>query len=176
MALPILTGVGRLTEPPELKFTSSGKAVCKVRLAFNSRRKNPQTNEWEDGDVYYVDGSLWDQEAENVAESLDKGHEVLVSGRLKTRRYETQQGEKRSVSELAIDSIAPTMKYATVKVNRMERSGGGGSSNGTGRQSAPPARSGGSGGDQGGYADDPWANAGQPAGRQQVSFDDDPPF
>ncbi len=151
MALPTLTGVGRLTEAPELKFTSSGKAVCMVRLAFNSRRKNPQTQEWEDGDVYYVYGSMWDQEAENVASSLDKGHEVLVTGRLKTRKYETQQGEKRSVTELAIDSIAPTMKYATVKVAKMERSGGAGQSRPAAQQSQ-----------QGGYADDPWANSEPP--------------
>ncbi len=163
--LPTLTGVGRLTEAPELKFTSSGKAVCKVRLAFNSRRKNPQTQEWEDGDVYYVDGSLWDQEAENVAGSLDKGHEVLVTGRLKTRKYETQQGEKRSVTELAIDSIAPTMKYATVKVAKMERSGGQqGSGGGTPSRQAAPA------GNSGGYSNDPWANAGGGFGS------DEPPF
>lgn len=173
MSLPNLTGVGRLIDAPELRFTPSGKAVCKVRLAFNSRRKNPQTEQWEDADVYFVDGSLWDQEAENVAQSLDKGHEVLVTGRLKTRKYETKEGEKRSVTELAIDSIAPTMKYATVTVKKLDRSGGG--NNGGGGSQPRQQQS-------GGYADDPWgssapaaAPAGASAGRQS-SFDDQPPF
>lgn len=159
MSLPTMTGIGRLIEAPELRFTPNGKAVCKVRLAFNSRKKNPQTDQWEDGDSYFVDGSLWDQEAENVASSLDKGHEVLVTGRLKTRKYETKEGEKRSVVELAVDSIAPTMKYATVSVKKMERSGGNDSSGQRqpARQSSAPA-------------DDPWSSSGQ------SSFDDSPPF
>jgi single-strand DNA-binding protein len=166
MSLPILSGVGRLTEAPELRFTSSGKAVCKVRLAFNSRRKNQQTNEWEDADVYYVDGSVWGEEAEHVAESLDRGHEVFVSGRLKTRQYETREGEKRTATDLAIDAIGPTLKYATAKVQKMARASGSG-----GRSSAP----------RGGSNEDPWASAAPASGfggRPASSGfgDDNPPF
>lgn len=165
MSLPILSGVGRLTEPPELRFTPQGKAVCKLRLAFNSRRKNQQTQEWEDADVYYVDGTVWDQEAEHIAESLDKGHEVFVTGRLKTRKYETREGEKRTTTELAIDAIGPTLKYATAKVNKMAR----GSDSG-GRSSAPA----------GGSDEDPWSVAAPASsgfgGQKQSSFDDEVPF
>lgn len=127
MALPTMTGVGRLTESPELRFTPSGKAVARVRLAFNSRRKNQATGEWEDGDVFYIDGSIWDSEAEHVAESLDKGIEVLVSGDLKTRQYE-KDGQKRSVNELTIRSIGPSLRSATAKVTKANRSGSGGGS------------------------------------------------
>jgi single-strand DNA-binding protein len=138
MSLPALSGVGRLTDDPELRFTPSGAAVCKVRLAFNSRKK--QGDEWVDGDVFYVDGTVWKQEAEHVAESLQRGAEVFVSGRLKTRQYETREGEKRSAVELLVDAIGPTLKYATAKVQKMARSSGGGQ----------PAQSGG--------FDDPWAS------------------
>lgn len=162
MSLPNLTGVGRLIDAPELRFTPSGKAVCKVRLAFNSRRKNPQTEQWEDADVYFVDGSLWDQEAENVAQSLDKGHEVLVTGRLKTRKYETKEGEKRSVTELAIDSIAPTMKYATVAVKKLDRSGG---NNGGQDRQPVAARSGAKPADP-----DPWGGSGGFGGGEEPPF------
>jgi single-strand DNA-binding protein len=158
MSLPTLSGVGRLTDSPELRFTPSGKAVCKLRLAFNSRRKNPQTQEWEDGDVYYVDGSVWDQEAEHVAESLDRGHEVYVTGRLKSRQYETREGEKRTATELAIDAIGPTLKYATVKVNKIARG-----------SESKAAKSGGS--------DDPWSTASAGSSKASPSsFDDEPPF
>lgn len=170
MSLPTITGVGRLIEAPELRFTPSGKAVCKIRLAFNSRRKNPQTQEWEDGDSYFVDGSIWDQEAENVAQSLDKGHEVLVTGRLKTRKYETKEGEKRSTTELAIESIAPTMRFATVQVQRMQRSSGGDSSGGFGSSSGGDRRP-----PRGGGNEDPWASS-APSGGQSSNFEDEPPF
>lgn len=160
MSLPMMSGTGRLIDDPELRFTPSGKAVAKVRLAFNSRRKNPQTNEWEDGDVFFVDGTVWGQEAENLAESLSRGVEVVVIGRLKTRKYETREGEKRSVVELAVDSIGPTLKYATAQVRRMDRKSQDGG--------APSA----------GF-DDPWAT-GTPAGggadRSVGDFDSEPPF
>lgn len=153
MSLPTITGVGRLIEAPELRFTTSGKAVAKVRLAFNSRRKNPQTQEWEDADVCYVDGTVWDKHAENVAESLDKGDEVVVTGLLKTRKYETKEGEKRSVTELAIQSIAPSLAYATAKPQRMQRS---------------------QGGQQRQANDDPWSTAAPASGGGFA--DDSPPF
>lgn len=156
-----MSGTGRLIDDPELRFTPSGKAVAKVRLAFNSRRKNPQTQEWEDGDVFYVDGTVWGQEAENIAESLSRGLEVAVIGRLKTRKYETREGEKRSVVELAIDSIGPTLKYATAQVRKMDRASSGGGT-------AP----------SGGGFDDPWASAAPAANADSArsSFDDEPPF
>lgn len=147
MALPTMTGVGRMIEDPELRFTPSGMAIAKLRLAFNDRRLNKDTNEWEDGDSYFVDGTVFKEVAEHVAESLTKGMEVCVSGRLKTRKYETKEGEKRSVVELVIDSIGPSLKFATATVTKAGKSGGG-SSTGQAR----------------------------PAARQQASFDDTPPF
>lgn len=160
MSLPILTGVGRLTEDPELRFTPSGKAVAKVRLAFNSRKKDDNGN-WVDGDVFFVDGTAWEREAENIAESLTKGTEVMVTGRLKTRSYE-KDGQKRFATDLAIEAIGPTLKYATATVEKNQRDGA--TSNGS--------RS--SGGD------DPWATA-TPAGAaagggRSGNFDDEPPF
>lgn len=162
MSLPTMTGTGRLIDDPELRFTPSGKAVAKVRLAFNSRKKNQQTGEWEDDKAFFVNGTVWGQEAENIAESLQRGHEVVVTGRLETRSYETREGEKRSVVELSIDSIGPTLKYATAKVQKMSRSSSGGGS------SAP----------SGGGFDDPWATgAPATADTQRASnFDDEPPF
>jgi single-strand DNA-binding protein len=153
MSLPTLSGVARLIDDPELRFSPSGVAVCKVRLAFNSRKLNKQTNEWEDGDVFFVDGTVFKTEAENVAESLQRGTEVAVTGRLKTRRYETREGEKRSVVELAIDGIGTTLRYATAKVQKMERSGG--------STSREPA-------------EDPWASS-VPAGTN-TGLSDEPPF
>lgn len=162
MSLPTITGVARLLDDPELRFAASGTAVCKVRLAFNSRKKNDATGQWEDADSFFVDGAVFKQEAENLAESLTRGMEVVVTGRLKTRRYETKEGEKRSVTELMIDGIGPSLKFATATVNKMSRSGG---------QSGGSAQGGGGG-------DDPWATA-APAGNTASGggFDDDtPPF
>ncbi|MCW6003916.1 single-stranded DNA-binding protein [Micromonospora sp. CPCC 205371] len=163
MSLPIMTGTGRLIEDPELRFTPSGKAVAKVRLAFNSRKKNPQTQEWEDDKAFFINGTVWGQEAENLAESLQRGVEVVVTGRLETRSYETREGEKRSVVELQVDSIGPTLKFATAKLQRMSRSSGGGRA---------------SGGSGGGGFDDPWASSSSatPAGSAASDFDSEPPF
>lgn len=156
MSLPTLSGLGRLTDDPQLRFTPSGKAVVKVRLAFNSRRKNPQTQEWEDGDVFFVDGTAWDREAENIAESLEKGHEVFVTGRMKTRQYE-KDGQKRFATDLMIDAIAPSLKFATAKVEKNAREGNGG-----GRSAAG----------------DPWAAAPAPGGARTGggNWDEEPPF
>ena len=156
MSLPTLTGVGRLVDDPELRFTPAGKAVAKVRIAFSDRRKNPQTNEWEDGDKCFLDATVWEQEAENLAESLTRGCEVLVSGRLKQRSYETREGEKRTVYELVFASIAPTLKYATATIKKMQRSGG---------QSAPGAKT------QG--FDDPWSST---TATSSSTADTEPPF
>lgn len=164
MSLPTIAGTARLTEDPELRFTPSGKAVAKLRLAFSERRKNEQTNQWEDGDKVFLDASVWGDEAEHVAESLQRGLEVMVSGKLRQREYEARDGSKRTVYELAFASVAPTLRYATAKVQKMQRSGG------SGQQS------------QGANFDDPWASqAAQPdrgfAGQgKATSFDDEPPF
>ncbi len=167
MSLPTLTGVGRLTEDPELRFTPNGKAVAKVRLAFSDRKKDEGGN-WVDGDKAFIDASVWGDEAEHIAESLTRGIEVLVSGKFKQREYTTREGEKRTVYELAFATVAPTLKYATAKVSKMQRSGGG----------AQP--SGSSNGGGGGTFDDPWATQGaQPSrgfGSQQAHRDDEPPF
>lgn len=166
MSLPTLSGVGRLTDDPELRFTPQGKAVCKVRIAFSSRRKNLQTEQWEDGDQYFVDGAVWEQAAENVAESLTRGMEVFVTGRLKQRQYE-KDGQKRTAYDLMIDAIGPTLRYATASVKKLQRSGGDG-------QAAPASQSSRSAQASGGgvnYAD-PWATSGP----TQQAFGDEPPF
>lgn len=132
MSLPTLSGTARLIDAPELRFSPQGTAVIKVRLAFNSRKKDPNTGEWVDGDSFFIDGKAFGQAAQNIADSLDKGMEVLVSGRLKTERWETREGEKRSAPALLIDAIGPSLRSATARV---EKNGGGG-----GRQAYREAR------------------------------------
>lgn len=125
MSLPTMTGVGRLTGPVELRFTASGVAVATMNLAFNSRRKNQQTGEWEDGDVFFVRATAFKQLAENAAETIDKGVEVVVSGRLKTDQWQDKNtGEKRSATSLLLDSIGPNLAYATAKVHKVTRAAG----------------------------------------------------
>lgn len=157
MSLPTMTGVGRLTAEPELRFSPNGTAVAKVNLAFNARKRDDSGN-WVDGDSYFVNGTLFKKDAENAAESLTKGMEVVVSGRLKTRQWETDGGEKRSMQELLIDSIGPSLKFATAKVQKNSRDGNGG---GGGQRASAPA--------------DPWATA-APAGSGRSNFDSEPPF
>ncbi|MFF9312188.1 single-stranded DNA-binding protein [Streptomyces sp. NPDC014748] len=113
--LPTLTGVGRLTADPELRFTQSSKAVASIPLAFNSRRKNPQTGEWEDGDVFYIRGTAWERLAENAAETLAKGMEVMVTGEVRTESWE-KDGQKYERPALLIRSIAPNLAFAVAKV------------------------------------------------------------
>lgn len=150
MSLPLLSGTARLTADPELRFASSGTAICKVNLAFNARRKDESTGHWVDGDTFFITGTLFKQAAENAAESLTRGVEVVVSGRLKTRQWE-QDGQKRSMPELLVDSIGPSLAFATAQVRKMDRSGG-------------RAASGGGAG-----SNDPWAASAQ-------GFDDGAPF
>ena len=140
----IITVVGNLVDDPELRFTPSGAAVANFRIASTPRTFDKQTNEWKDGDALFLSCSVWRQAAENVAESLQKGMRVVVQGRLKQRSYETREGEKRTVVELEVDEVGPSLKYATAKVARVQRSGGGG---GYGSRAAaaattrgPPAR------------------------------------
>jgi single-strand DNA-binding protein len=149
----VITVVGNLVDDPELRFTPSGAAVANFRIASTPRTFDKQSNEWKDGDALFLSCSVWRQAAENVAESLQKGMRVVVQGRLKQRSYETREGEKRTVVELDVEEVGPSLKYATAKVARVQRSGGGGGYNSQGG---------------GGGGDDPWASApaqgsGQPA-------------
>ena len=151
-----ITVIGNLTDDPELRFTPSGAAVAKFRIASTPRTLDRASGEWKDGEPLFLACSVWRQAAENVAESLQRGMRVVVQGRLKARSYETREGEKRTVFEIEVEEIGPSLKFATAKVNRVSRSGGG--SYGGGGQSAP------SGG--GAPAEDPWATpapAAQPA-------------
>ena len=156
----VITVVGNLVDDPELRFTPSGAAVANFRIASTPRTLDRQTNEWKDGDALFLSCSVWRQAAENVAESLQKGMRVVVQGRLKQRQYETREGEKRTVVELDVDEVGPSLKYATAKVARTTRQGGGGGYSGGGASgggddpwaSAAPASGQGGGGQQGGYS------------------------
>ena len=161
-----ITLVGNLTADPELRFTPSGAAVANFTVASTPRTFDRQTNEWRDGDAMFLNCAVWRQAAENVAESLQKGMRVIVSGRLKSRSYETREGEKRTVFEIDVDEIGPALKYATAKVTRT--SGGGGRSSSAGGQGGGGQGGGGQGGggQGGGFGDDPWATGGQSSGGQ----------
>jgi single-strand DNA-binding protein len=178
----VITVVGNLTDDPELRFTPSGAAVAKFRIASTPRTLDRQSGEWKDGEPLFLACNIWRDAAEHVAESLQRGARVIVQGRLRQRSYETREGEKRTVYELEVDEIGPSLRYATAKVQRMSRSGGGGgggfgASNGGGGGNRPQSSGGG-----GGNFDDPWATA-APAqgsrsggGSSSSSFDDEPPF
>src|SRR3954452_6691124 len=127
-----ITVVGSLTDDPELRFTPSGAAVANFTVASTPRFLDKQTNEWKDGDALFLRCSIWRQAAENVAESLQRGARVIVQGRLKQRSYETKEGEKRTVYELDVDEVGPSLRYATAKVVKGQRSGGGGGGGGGG--------------------------------------------
>jgi single-strand DNA-binding protein len=153
----IITLVGNLTGDPELRFTPSGAAVANFTVASTPRTFDRQTNEWKDGETLFMRCSIWRDAAENVAESLQRGTRVVVTGRLKSRSYETKEGEKRTVVEMDVDEVGPSLRYATAKVNKTQRGGGGGFG---GQQSG-----GGFGG--GGAQEDPWATgASAPGGGQ----------
>lgn len=136
MALPNLNGTARLTQDPELRFAQSGMAICKVGLAFNNRKKNPDTGVWEDSDVFFVTGVLFKQAAENAAEALTRGSEVVVTGRLKTEQWDDKSGGgKRSAPSLLIDSIGPAVNnFQTATVRKLERQSGGNAPRGGGEQ------------------------------------------
>jgi len=153
----IITVVGNLVDDPELRFTPSGAAVANFRIASTPRTFDKQTNEWKDGDALFLSCSVWRQAAENVAESLTRGMRVVVQGRLKARTYETREGEKRTVFEIEVEEVGPSLKYATAKVTKSSRSGGTGGYN----------SGGGGGGGQGGGDADPWATA-APAPQQSA--------
>jgi single-strand DNA-binding protein len=168
----VITVVGNLTADPELRFTPSGAAVANFTVASTPRNFDRQSGEWKDGDALFMRCNVWRQAAENVAETLTRGMRVMVSGRLRQRSFETREGEKRTVVELEVDEVGPSLRYATAKVNKVSRgSGGGGFGGGSGGSGG-----GGGGGGYGGSApmDDPWGSA-PPAGSGPAA-DDEPPF
>lgn len=155
-----ITVVGNLTDDPELRFTPSGAAVAKFRIASTPRIMDRNTSEWKDGQPLFLACVVWRQAAETAAESLQKGHRVIVVGRLTQRSYETREGEKRTVMELQVDEIGPSLKYATATVQKMTRSTGT-----TAGGAAAPASN----------AEDPWATSATTAATGS-QFDDEPPF
>ncbi|RYC11033.1 single-stranded DNA-binding protein [Nocardioides zhouii] len=183
-----ITVIGNLVDDPELRFTPSGAPVANFRIASTPRTFDRQTNDWKDGDTLFLACAVWRQAAENVAESLQKGMRVIVQGRLKSRQYETREGEKRTVFEIDVEEVGPSLRSASAKVTKTTRSGGGGggySGGGGGGYSG--------GGGQSAPADDPWASpapaqggstgnsswggqpqGGQPAGGGQSAPPNDP--
>jgi single-strand DNA-binding protein len=171
----VITVIGNLTNDPELRFTPSGAAVASFTVASTPRTLDRNTNEWKDGEALFLRCSIWRQAAENVAESLQKGARVIVQGRLKQRSFETREGEKRTVIELDVDEVGPSLKYATAKVNKAGRGGGGfsgGGNGGGGGFSGGGGNDGGGGFGGGAPVDDPWSSP-APAGG---GFSDEPPF
>ena len=164
----LITVVGNLTDDPELRFTPSGAAVANFTVASTPRNFDKNTNEWVDGEAMFLRCSIWRQAAENVAESLQRGMRVVVQGRLKARSYEDREGQKRTVFEIEVDEVGPSLKFATAKVNRTSRQGGGGgySGGGGGGGNGGGYSGGGGGGGQSAPADDPWATP-APAGGAQ---------
>ncbi|SEK71490.1 single-stranded DNA-binding protein [Streptacidiphilus jiangxiensis] len=188
----VITLVGNLVDDPELRFTPSGAAVAKFRIASTPRTFDRQTNEWKDGESLFLTCNVWRQPAENVAESLQRGMRVIVQGRLRQRSYETKEGEKRTVFEVEVDEVGPSLRSATAKVTRAQRSGGPGGSFGGGQQGGSGYSGGGQqgggwgGGSQSGPSDDPWASSAPAGGGQQSGggwgapagggYSDEPPF
>ncbi|MEI5008762.1 single-stranded DNA-binding protein [Streptomyces sp. NPDC087659] len=188
----VITVVGNLVDDPELRFTPSGAAVAKFRVASTPRTFDRQTNEWKDGESLFLTCSVWRQAAENVAESLQRGMRVVVQGRLKQRSYEDREGVKRTVYELDVEEVGPSLKNATAKVTKTTGRGGQGGYGGGQQQGG--SWGGGSGGGQqqgggGAPADDPWASSAPAGGQQQQGgggggwgggsgggYSDEPPF
>lgn len=159
----VITVIGNLTADPELRFTPSGSAVANFTIASTPRTFDRQSNEWKDGEALFLRSSIWKEAAENAAETLTKGMRVIAQGRLRSRSYDTKEGERRTVMELEIDEIGPSLKYASAKVTRTQRSGGGGGGFGNAPQSSTPQ-----GGGWNAPAADPWKTGGD--------ANDEPPF
>lgn len=158
----VITVIGNITGDPELRFTPSGAAVANFTVASTPRAFDRQSNEWKDGETLFMRCSVWRDAAENVAESLQRGTRVIVTGRLKSRSYETKEGEKRTVIEMEVDEVGPSLRYATAKVNKTQRGGGGGGFGGSGGAQQGGGWSGG-----GQQQEDPWATG--RAGGQQAA-------
>src|SRR6202166_577408 len=175
-----ITIAGNLVDDPELRFTPAGQPVARFRVASTPRFRDNATGEWKDGDSLFLTCNVWRQAAENVAESLTRGMRVIVSGRLRQRSYETKEGEKRTVYEVEVDDVGPSLRNASAKVNRVARSGGDGGGYGGGQRGSgasggsggrPSGGQGNSGGGYGGGDADPWASD-SPGG----GYSDEPPF
>ena len=180
-----ITVVGNLVADPELRFTASGQPVATFRVASTPRVMDKATNEWKDGDSLFLTCNVWRQAAENVAESLQRGMRVIVTGRLKQRSYETKEGEKRTVFEVEVDDVGPSLRNASAKVARASRTGGAG-----GGGYGAPSGGQGSGGQGGGQGAGQGGYGGQPSGGQASSggsrnedpwasdggYSDEPPF
>lgn len=176
----IITVIGNLTNEPELRFTPSGSAVANFTIASTPRTFDRQSNDWKDGETIFLRCNVWREAAENVAETLTKGMRVVAQGFLKQRSYDTKEGEKRSVMELEVQEIGPSLRYASAKVTRAQRTDG---ASGNGGGFTPAGRKQNSGG--GGFqrpgaqqpADDPW---GAPAGGNSQGWgngpESEPPF
>jgi single-strand DNA-binding protein len=161
-----ITIIGNLVDDPELRFTPAGQPVARFRVASTPRFRDQGSGEWKDGESLFMTCNVWRQAAENVAESLQRGMRVIVSGRLRQRSYETKEGEKRTVYEIEVDDVGPSLRNASAKVTRAQRSGGFGGGQGGGSQSQGSSSSGG-----GGRGDDPWASDAPNGG-----YSDEPPF
>src|ERR1700732_1684055 len=158
-----ITIAGNLVDDPELRFTPAGQPVARFRVASPPRDPDKNTNGWKDGDSLFLTCNVWRQAAENVAESLTRGMRVIVSGRLRQRSYETKEGEKRTVYEVEVDDVGPSLRNASAKVNRVARSGGDGGYGGgrsSGGQGGQGSQGGQAAGGQGGSGQDtdPWAS------------------
>jgi single-strand DNA-binding protein len=171
-----ITIAGNLVDDPELRFTPAGQPVARFRVASTPRFRDNSTGEWKDGDSLFLTCNVWRQAAENVAESLTRGMRVIVSGRLRQRSYETKEGEKRTVYEVEVDDVGPSLRNASAKVNRVARSGAGDGGYGGGQRSSGGRSSGGSqgGGYGGGGEPDPWASDSSSSGGG--GYSDEPPF
>ncbi|QNE90371.1 single-stranded DNA-binding protein [Corynebacterium incognita] len=193
-----ITFVGNLVADPELRFTPAGKAVANFRVASTPRRFNSQTNQWEDGEATFLTCNVWNKAAENVAESLTKGARVVVTGRLRQRSYQTREGENRTVFEIEVDEVGPSLRYATAQVNRNPREGGsgnygGGNNFGGGNSNFGGGNGGNQGGNYGGFGgnqpqqapasqpqqnaqpdNDPWGSA--PQAGSNFGASEEPPF
>ncbi|MGA8461000.1 MAG: single-stranded DNA-binding protein [Streptosporangiaceae bacterium] len=170
-----ITIAGNLVDDPQLRYTPTGQAVANFRIASTPRWQDRQSGEWKDGDSLFLSCNVWRQAAENVAESLQRGMRVIVQGRLRQRSYETKEGEKRTVYEIEVDEVGPSLRNASAKVTKSTRSTGGGGFGG--------GQSGGGGGGQSGYgggggrpADDPWASSDAGGSGGGDGFSDEPPF
>ena len=162
-----ITVVGNLVADPELRFTPSGQPVATFRVASTPRLRDNATGEWKDGDSLFLSCNVWRQAAENVAESLQRGMRVIVTGRLRQRNYETKEGEKRTVYEVEVDDVGPSLKNASAKVNRASRGTSEGGFGGGNRSGGQGSSSGGGGSRN----EDPWASSDSGAG-----YSDEPPF
>lgn len=160
-----ITIIGNLVDDPELRFTPAGQPVARFRVASTPRFRDQNSGEWKDGESLFMTCNVWRQAAENAAESLQRGMRVIVSGRLRQRSYETKEGEKRTVYEVEVDDVGPSLRNASAKVTRAQRSGGFGGGQGGGSQGQGSSSGG------GGRGEDPWASDAPNGG-----YSDEPPF